>query len=158
MGNCTGEIVWDLRESSLKSVKLQQYYDLNHLQQFNISPLPVLIILCCQSGDQRPCGKLSVLLVQVCVYKCSPVTVKRGLHVNPAAVSDLTCSFSQHKTLTLASGRAPERQRGWRNLNPFNKNETDKAAELQQLKCKPSRSHLILPALLRSWRPWWLKL
>lgn len=44
-----------------------------------------------------------VCLLQVCVFKCTPASVKRGLHVIPPGVRDLTCSFSQHKNLTNTS-------------------------------------------------------
>lgn len=44
-----------------------------------------------------------VCILQLCVLKCTPVSVKRGLHVIPATVRDLTCSFSQHKNLSNTS-------------------------------------------------------
>lgn len=58
--------------------------------------------------SQRATGPVAncvcVLLAgTVCVFKCTPASVKRGLHVIPAALRDPTCSFSQHKCLTNAS-------------------------------------------------------
>lgn len=51
--------------------------------------------------------------LQVYVFKFAPASVKWGLHVTPAAVRDLTCSFSQHKkgptnTSEWACPREPE--------------------------------------------------
>lgn len=55
---------------------------------------------------KRPQGLWQIVYVfflQICVFKCTPASVKRGLHVIPAAVRDPTCSFSQHKNLTNTS-------------------------------------------------------
>lgn len=111
--------------------------------------------------DQNACGKLSMCaLCRLCDFKCTLASLRTTLYVSPLPLKGiLHVDAVSIKTIeTLLSGCALKSQREWRNLNPFNKYESDNTLKLLQLKCKQSRSCLILPALLRSWRPWWLEL